>query len=556
MIIIDMRCLQDATLAPDIAPRARQFITLARLVMPPGMAANLVGLTDPELPALAPGLAAGLDEVITNAYIPAPGRNSLFISLAPMAADPLFVSRLLIRPELYKAAMLEDFETLDRDPPAAMPQTERLALAVHKLWLKRYDILLPYPAHSAQPQAAARDIWQTINTQMQRAAMPQFSIGGAKPRLALISPLPPARSGVADYSAALATALQATTELTLFSPEPAAGAEMLSQLPHITRRFDRVITVMGNSAPHHGEIYNSLIRYGGACICHDQRLSGFYEQKIGTTKMATMASAETGKPVGREEVDGWLNDETLRGADFLDILATTARPLILHAYQSAAALNARGFTQVKHLPLAIYRPWPHGGGTPAQKLSARQRLGISYDDPLIVSFGYISATKGIEAALQSMQALQARGVAARLIWVGQAHTDISVWRRRADELGVAGYVTFLDEFIDEARYRDYLMAADAGLQLRNAGRANISGALQDCIAAGLPSVANADLAATINAPFYITRVADHLNPDEIADALASLLATPPYTVFARADYTAARSMAAYAEGLFKLLELG
>lgn len=555
MIIVDMRCLQDSSLAPAIAPRARQFVSLLRLVLPAAMAARLVGLTDPELPALAPALAGCVDEVLPNAYIPCPGRNSLFISLAPLAVDPLFVSRLLLRPEIYKAAMVEDFESLDSPPPGIMPESEKLALAAHKIWLRRYDILLPYAGATTRPEAAARDICQTIATQMQRAALPQFSIGGRKPRLALISPLPPARSGVADYAAALAKALQPGTELTLFSPAPAEGAEILSHLPHITRRFDRVITMMGNSAPHHREIYQNLVRYGGACICHDARLSGFYEQIIGTAKMATMASTETGKPVSREEVDNWLHDETLRGADFLDELAASARPLILHAYQNAAALQARGFANVRHLPFAIYRTWPHHAYSAAQRQAARARLGIAAGALLVVSFGYVSETKAIETALQAMAALPPHAAGASLIWAGQSHADIAFWRRRAAALGVAARVEFLDRFIDEPAYRDYLLAADCGLQLRRAGHGNISGALQDCITAGLPAVANADLAANLNAPAYVTRVSDQLNPVEIATAIAAILTQRPHTDFASADYAAARSMTAYAEGLCKLLEV-
>lgn len=189
-----------------------------------------------------------------------------------MAADPLFVSHLLLRPELYKAVMLEDFETLDRAAPASISDTDRLELAAHKIWLKRYYIMLPYAPPETHPEEVPRNICQTIDTQMQRADVTKFFIGGRKPRIALISQLPPAYSGVADYSRALAKALQSTTELPLFTPEPTEGTKTLLHLPHITRRFDRFISVMGNSLPHQGEIYNSPIRYGGACICHDSRL--------------------------------------------------------------------------------------------------------------------------------------------------------------------------------------------------------------------------------------------------------------------------------------------
>jgi hypothetical protein len=556
MIIIDMRCLQDATIAPAVISRARYLMTLARLVYPPAKAARLVALIDAELPPLDLVAAGVVDEVITTAYIPEPGRNSLFISLAPLAVEQLFVARILLRADIYKVALLEDFSVVDETAPLPAGYPARLALAANKLWLKRYDILIPYPAAETHPEAMARGIWQIIGAQLQRAALPQVNIGGARPRIALISPLPPARSGVADYSAALGRELGTHAEVSLFAPGANDHPELISHLPYIARRFDRVVSVMGNAAQFHGGIYDLFMRYGGACICHDSRLSGFYEQRLGLDKMAAMATAETGKPVGADEVAAWLGDESNRAANFLDLLAGTARPLILHSYQAAALLQARGFEQVRHLPFAMYRPWQFGALAPAQKTAARERLGFARGESVIISLGFISAAKGVEPALQAMVALRALGVAAMLVWVGQAHTDIEYWRRRAEELGVAARVRFLDEFVDEATYRDYLLAADGALQLRQSGLGNISGALQDCIAAGLPSVANADLAATLNAPDYVTRVGDWLDPEEIAGALARMLAERGNTDLARADYTAARSMAAYAEGLCKLLGLG
>ncbi len=550
-----MRCLQDSTIAPGIISRARYLVTLARLVFAPALTARLIAIIDPKLPALDLLAAAAMDEIITTAYIPNPGRNCLFIGLAPLAADQLFIGRLLMRPDVYKAALLEDFSVLDDAETGLDNTSDRLAQTANKLWLKRYDILLPYAAPETHPEAMARETWQIIAEQMKRAALPQFGIGGAKPRIALVSPLPPSRSGVADYSAALARELQRHAEVSLFAPEPQGEAEMISHLPYIARRFDRVISVMGNAAPLHGGIFDLLRRYGGACICHDSRLSGFYEQKLGVARMAAMAAAEIGKPVSEEDIRAWLQNEAIRGADFLDEIAGIARPLILHTYQSAEALNARGFANVRYLPFAIYRPWEFAALSPARKQKARERLGYDRNETLIVSFGFISETKGIEPALQAMAILRARGTAASLIWAGQSHTDIASWRDRAAALGVAARVKFLDQFLDEDTYRDYLLAADCALQLRNSGSGNISGALQDCIAAGLPAVANADLAAGLNAPYYVTRVADQLNPDEIAASLAALLAERPNTDLARTDYTTARGIAAYATGLCKLLEL-
>ena len=87
----------------------------------------------------------------------------------------------------------------------------------------------------------------------------------AKPRLAMITPLPPAKSGVADYSAALAKTLAAHVALTLFTEENVKTA------PPLSRNFDRVISAIGNSTLHAG-IYDHALKGGHAAICHDARL--------------------------------------------------------------------------------------------------------------------------------------------------------------------------------------------------------------------------------------------------------------------------------------------
>ena len=47
----------------------------------------------------------------------------------------------------------------------------------------------------------------------------------------------------------------------------------------------------------------------------------------------------------------------------------------------------------------------------------------------------------------------------------------------------------------------------------------LSGAVGDCIAAGLPTVVNDDLASAFDSPSYVLRVSDELDPREIANTL-------------------------------------
>jgi hypothetical protein len=249
-----------------------------------------------------------------------------------------------------------------------------------------------------------------------------------------------------------------------------------------------------------------------------------------------------GRKVTETEIISWHEDETAREAMCLGDLPESASPFICHARAAAALVTERTKKPAVYLPFAIYRPWEFGALSATRKLAARERLGIGRKEKIVVTFGFVNSAKGVAQTVAAMELL---GGQARLVWVGEAHAA----------LPEAENVTFLNEFTPEQKYRDYLLAADCGLQLRIGGPGNISGALQDCIAAGLPTVASEDLAESLEAPSYVRRVTAALDAREIADALSVLLTWKTDTEYERAAYAAAHSMDVYAEGLCKILGL-
>jgi glycosyltransferase involved in cell wall biosynthesis len=534
-IVIDMRCFQDSGTAPAVAAHARRIVGLARHVSALARGARMVGLTDAALPALGALAASWVDEVRRNAYLPDIAGDAVFFAPAPLIA-PLFAARLLLRPEFFKVAIVEDFSSVDDPAWDGAAPAQRLAHATARAWLKRYDLLLPSAAASVHPEAAARAAWDVIADQVSRAELPRVAIGGRRARVAMMTPLPPMRSGVADYSAAVGKALEKRVELTLFAPEQTAA------FAHLARRYDRVVSVMGNSA-YHSRIFDFHARYGGAVICHDARLLHFFAEKFGVKRTAEMASRELGRTVTETELISWHEDETARKAMCLGDLPESASPFICHAKAAAALVTERTKKPAVYLPFAIYRPWAFGGLSATRKLAARERLGIGRKEKIVVTFGFVNAAKGVAETVAAMELLRGQ---ARLVWVGEAHMA----------LPDAETVTFLNEFTPEEKYRDYLLAADCGLQLRIGGPGNLAGALQECIAAGLPTVASEDLAESLEAPSYVRRVSDRLNAREIADALSVLLTWKIDTEYERAAYAAAHSTDVYAAGLLKALSIG
>lgn len=387
--------------------------------------------------------------------------------------------------------------------------------------------------------AVATKLWSALTP-----AAPAI-LRGTKPRLAFLTPLPPEKSGVADYSAALAAALKPLADLTLVS------GPRTSALAHASAKFDYVLSAIGNS-PLHAEIYDLACRWGSAALCHDSRLLGL-ATRHGLPHAAALAAEELARPVTASDIAAWAQDETKREASFLRDLAHAARPLIFHNRPPVALVQARFGVTAHYLPFAIYRPFAQGR-TPASRAHARNELGLDPAEKIIASFGFIGGGKGIAQALHAFAKIHA-ATPSRLIFVGEPTQVTPALKTLAERLGIAAAVTFGQDFIPEQDYRHYLLAADCALQLREGGPGNISGALQDGIAAGLPAVASRDLAENIDAPSYVKRVSDELDPAEIATALAAQLDTRFNTEPERQAYCATHSMANYASSLLKILAL-
>src|SRR6478672_11118036 len=81
-------------------------------------------------------------------------------------------------------------------------------------------------------------------------------------RIAFFSPLPPAKSGIADYSAALLNSLHRIAEVEAFSERP----------PHFDpARYDVCVYQIGNN-PYHIAPYQMALEHPGVVVLHEANL--------------------------------------------------------------------------------------------------------------------------------------------------------------------------------------------------------------------------------------------------------------------------------------------
>ena len=413
--------------------------------------------------------------------------------------------------------------------------------------------------------------WRPVMAQLSaRAARPQVPavLRGRRPKVALLSPMPPDRSGVADYTAAMCADLGELVDLHVFTaterPLPQRGVATmrgLDALPNLMPGFDRVVGVLGNSH-FHQRVFEQLERYGGAAIAHDARMLGFYQVLLGQGRALQQASAELGRPVDANELNGWLMEEATLKTLFLGEIAAFASPMIVHSRITAGMVRERHGVEPALLPFSIYRPWRPEELTPPQRSAARARLNLPGGEIVIATFGYVHNDKGARECLWALDFLRAWGIDASLHFVGgliNMRNNGADLRALVDELGLTNHVRVFGDFVSEQVYKDYCVGADLAIQLRAYTLGGLSGALLDCAAAGLPCVSNVSLADAVSVPPGYNRVVpDLLNPILLAEACKDLVdsgVTAERCESERDAFSHARSFKVYATELCKVLQL-
>ncbi len=348
----------------------------------------------------------------------------------------------------------------------------------------------------------------------------------SKPRLAILSPFPPDRSGVAEYTAACIPELSRHAVIDVYTDSPASrpceGVRRfapISPWPYVSGEYDRVLGVVGNSL-YHTRILELHNRFGGPCLVHDNCLAELYCCWRGLDAFTRMASRSFGREVTPKEAAGWIDNPGQVPGIFFDEILLRADPLLLHSRGIQRQVVRQYGRDAEYVPFCCYRHFQEDELTAQARAAARQRLGLPPDQLAIISLGLINSHKGGEECLCALEHLHAWGLHAHLYFVGEASAHRAALVALASQLRLESFVHLFDRWIAPAEYRDYLLAADFAIQLRKQLFGGLSGAVLDCITAGLPTVANADLALSMDGPDYVLRVPDHLSPLLIAEQIA------------------------------------
>lgn len=380
-----------------------------------------------------------------------------------------------------------------------------------------------------------------------RHAGVQCAISGWLPRkrLAVLSPLPPCRSGIADYNAQFLPFLARHFEIDLYVEGYSVTDEALTSafrifdvkdFARVATSYDLILYEFGNSE-FHAHMWPLLEKYPGVVGLHDAYLSGlfhyldFYEGDTGSYERHMLAAHGPNArryfapvqacpdPVGTAMVNLPCTKQVLDKA--LGVISHS--PFNLHVarvhYPQGWPSSYRTIPQMVVLPKQV---------TETERYAIRAELGFQPDDFILVTYGHITWTKWGDRLLGAFLTLSLPDHArVHLVFAGTLAEDdfgrsLSVAIQKAglgNHIRITGYLSAED-------YTKYLWAADLAVQLRTKSRGGTPKGVLDCLAHGVPVIVNNDASYTDYPDDVVIKLEPEPTIEAIAKKVESLFASP------------------------------
>lgn len=361
-------------------------------------------------------------------------------------------------------------------------------------------------------------------------------MSNSKPRLAYVSPMPPERTGIADYSAELLPALAVHYDIELILDQahpmtPLAGLKLpvrdADWLRMNADQYERVLYQMGNS-PFHAYMLDLIEEVPGTVVLHDFFLSGLFswlDKQNGQAQAWARALRSSHGYIAVKQRSAAPQDAYLEYPANWGVLQH-AQGVIVHSNNSLQLIQRwyghASLPEVAHIPLL------RKAAAPLARKTARQQLGWSDDAFVVCSFGFLDSSKLNHLLLQCWLASSlAADPRCQLVFVGQneggeygAGLLASIAQSgRQDQIRITG-------FSSAHQYNLHLAAADMAVQLRTRSRGETSAAALDCMNHALPMIVNANGAMGELDRHAVWVLPDEFEPQQLTGALEILFKSP------------------------------
>ncbi len=310
--------------------------------------------------------------------------------------------------------------------------------------------------------------------------LPALSVG-------FIGPLPPTRSGIADYDSEILSSLSKKSSLSLVSYEP-DEAEKALRAGHDVLLFQigndplhapsvEALCAPGRTTPAVVVLHDFVLHHLFAAAYLDRGREADYARALeaahGVRGRAFAEQGRRGPRIPVWDLDPWafpMSAAVVRAADAVIAHSALVRGAVLRENPKARVV------EIPHHAVEAPR-------TPRNE--ARRVLGLPVDRPVVASLGLVTPAKRIGKVLEALAELPAGR--RPFLFVGGAVGSDDPLHRFVEAHGLAGDVAFGGYLSDEDFWRA-ASAADFGVNLRYPTMGETSGAVCRLAGFGLPLV--------------------------------------------------------------------
>ena len=319
-------------------------------------------------------------------------------------------------------------------------------------------------------------------------------------RVAWFSPLPPAPTGIAAYSANVLSRLDASG-LDIDRYEQINAHDFVWR--HRRSPYDLVVYQLGNS-PWHDYMWAYLFHYPGLVVLHDARLHHaraaqlFRMRRIDDYRQEFAYDHPQASPAAADYAAEGLGGAAFYFWPMARSVVDSARIVAVHNEFVAQDLrDAHPAARVERIHLGVPALTPRDGAHDR----IRRQHNIDEHAVVFVAFGLVTAEKRVEPILRAFSAIDARPSAPHLLLVGANEfsplADLISELHLVDRVHVTGYVA-------DGLVADYLAAADVSLCLRWPTAQETSASWVQSLAASRPTIITA-LPHTADVPSFDAR---------------------------------------------------
>jgi len=221
----------------------------------------------------------------------------------------------------------------------------------------------------------------------------------AKGKIAWLSPFPPQRSGIANYSYWLVKELRNVFEIDLYYDGEAPCDELqnlfathpLSEFEDRREQYDRVVYHLGNNTEFHTGIYRAAWNLPGTVVLHDYDLSGFMHEAFYRSNYELFAQALPKENDGQGRRRSALLDRLVPrgGNDPMShaIVARSEKVIVHHRWVR------KQFDDDKHIEVIPLFAKLDRIATAEDVCSFRQKIGIKDDHFVLACLGFVNLNK-------------------------------------------------------------------------------------------------------------------------------------------------------------------